>query len=84
VNAFETPLEMAQRHVTEGEALVARQTALLAAFEAKGFDTTAAADLLACLKDTLRLMYEDLVHQQARATQQHLTSAGSRRAPVTK
>jgi hypothetical protein len=70
MDAYETPLEMAQRHVAEGEALVKRQTVLIAGLEAKGFDTERAMDLLASMKDTLCLMYADLAHQQERECRQ--------------
>ena len=63
----ETPLEMAQRHVTEGEARVARQPNLIAELDAKGFDTARAFELLALLKEALDLMYQDLACQQERA-----------------
>ena len=63
----ETPWEMARRHVVEDEARVARQTAPMDHFQAKGLDTARAVELLASVQDALRLMREDPVHQPQRA-----------------
>jgi hypothetical protein len=68
MDAHETPLEMAQRHVTEGEARVSRQKDLIARFEARGLDTAGALDVLASMQDALSLMYQSLAHQWERAT----------------
>ena len=66
MNPDETALETAIRHVAEEEARVARQTGLIADLASKGIDTAEAQSLLGLLKDTLRLMYENLAHQQER------------------
>ena len=67
MDVYETPLELAQRHVTEGEARVSRQKALIAGLEARGIDTAQALDVLSCMQDTLSLMYQSLAHQRERA-----------------
>ncbi|WP_132250479.1 hypothetical protein [Methylobacterium segetis] len=54
----ETPLEMARRHVVEGEARCARQAALVDRLRAHGHDTAVAEDLLAELEATLVDMRE--------------------------
>jgi cell division protein FtsB len=61
----ETLLEKAQRLVAEGEAWVARQTALVAEISRDNDDTTKAEALLAAMKNTLARLREDLAHLQA-------------------
>jgi hypothetical protein len=61
---------MARRHVAEGEARVARQQALVADFETKGYDTSQALSLLGAMRHALRLMHEDLAYEQQRAARQ--------------
>jgi hypothetical protein len=62
----ETLLEMAQRHVAEGEARVAHQTALVAGLARDGRNTARAEALLATLKNTLYLMRDVLARERAR------------------
>jgi hypothetical protein len=62
----ETLLEMAQRHVAEGEARVAHQTALVAELARDGHNTARADALLATLKNTLHLMRDVLARERAR------------------
>lgn len=63
----ETALERARRHIAEGEARVARQTALLVRLASAGRDTAAAEVLLLRLRETLALMYCHLDHLEARS-----------------
>ncbi|WP_336492837.1 hypothetical protein, partial [Methylobacterium nigriterrae] len=56
----ETPLNVATRHVVEGEARVARQIALVARLRKQGHDTAVAEDLLAGFEATLADMREHL------------------------
>ena len=67
MDAHETLLELAQRHVSEGEARVAHQAALVAKLAQQGCDTAQAESLLATMKDTLRLMHEHLAIEQEQA-----------------
>lgn len=67
MDLHETPLEMAQRHVAEGEARVMHQVALIAKLAQQGHDTVEAETLLGTMRDTLRLMYEHLAHELAHA-----------------
>lgn len=53
MDTCETPLAMAQRHVTEGEARVSRQKALVAGIQARGFDMAQTSDVLGCLRRCL-------------------------------
>jgi hypothetical protein len=62
----QTLLEMAQRHVVEGEARVAHQTALVAELARDGHNTARADALLATLKNTLHLMRDVLARERAR------------------
>jgi hypothetical protein len=62
----ESLLEMAQRHVAEGEVRVARQTALVAELARDGHNTARAEALLATLKNTLYLMCGVLARARAR------------------
>ena len=50
---METPLEMARRHVAEGERLVAEQQALIVSLRADGHPTDQAEEFLAALLRTL-------------------------------
>lgn len=65
----ETLLEMARRHVIEGEARVASQRARVAELAGQGLDTTQAEEILATFKATLRLMREDLADRLKEAGQ---------------
>lgn len=56
----ETPLDLAQRHIAEGEERVAHQTALIDRLVQQGHDTTAAELLLSTMKETLFLMRSHL------------------------
>lgn len=67
----ETLLEMAQRHVADGEARVAYQTALVAELARDGHNTARAEALLATLKNTLYLMRDVLARERVRATRGH-------------
>lgn len=49
-------LEMARRHLVEGEARVARQRAIVDNLKARGHSTQLALALLASLQETLRQM----------------------------
>ena len=64
---YEPHLEMAQRHVEEGEARVAKQTALVAELEDKGLETAQAEALLATMKESLALAYVGLARERERA-----------------
>ena len=52
MDSFETDLEKDRRHVTEAQALVARQQGLLAELTAYGHDTEAAQQTLATFEQT--------------------------------
>lgn len=65
----ETPLEMARRHVIEGEARVASQRERVAELAGQGLDTTQADEILATFEGTLRLMREDLADRLKEAGQ---------------
>jgi hypothetical protein len=58
----ETKLEQAERHVREGEQRLARQSALLAKLESRGYiqEATGARDLLTLLEERLQLSRERL------------------------
>lgn len=62
----ESLLEMAQRHVAEGQARVAHQTALVAELARDGRNTARAEALLATLKNTLLVMSGVLTRERAR------------------
>jgi hypothetical protein len=64
MTAQETPLEMARRHVVEGEARVASQSALVTGLVQKGHDTTAAELLLSTMSESLLLMRAHLADEQ--------------------
>jgi hypothetical protein len=57
---------MAQRHVAEGEARVAQQTARIAELARDGHNTAQARAVLATLKDTLGIMCEVLARERER------------------
>ena len=57
---FETPLEMAQRHVTEGEERCRRQGLLVQSMAARGQDTAEAERLLMNFEQMLTMMRADL------------------------
>jgi ribosomal protein S4E len=59
-------LELARKHVREGEERVRRQQALVERLRAGGHDMREALALLATLQDTLALMYADLERQVLR------------------
>ncbi|MDO9713761.1 hypothetical protein [Paracraurococcus lichenis] len=65
----ETPLEMARRHVAEGEARCVRQAEILREMIADGHPEAAriAEKLLATLTDTLDVLREDLRRIEERA-----------------
>lgn len=65
----ETPLEMARRHVAEGEARCARQVEILREMIADNHPAAAKASerVLAALEDTLAAMRERLRIEEARA-----------------
>jgi hypothetical protein len=69
MNSRETLLEMAQRHVVEGEARVAHQAAVVAHLARDGRSTVKADALLASLKGTLSLMCEVLARERLREAQ---------------
>ncbi len=52
VMAAETELEMADRHVAEGEGHIARQREIIADFARRGQSTIAATDLLRQFEET--------------------------------
>ena len=58
----ETPLELAERHVAEGEARIARQKAIVEAMDRDNHPITAeqARRVLAVMKETLRLLRQHL------------------------
>ena len=62
----ETLLELAQRHVTVGESLVAEQRAIIARLRSQGDSTGDAERLLATMEETLRLMRKHLAYEQSR------------------
>ena len=64
---YEPPLQMAQRHVEEGEARVARQAALVAELAQRGLETAQAESLLATMKEALGLAYDGLARERERA-----------------
>lgn len=66
MNSRETLLEMAQRHVVDGEARVAQQATVVADLVRDGRSTVKADALLARLKGTLSLMGEVLARERAR------------------
>jgi hypothetical protein len=66
MNSRETLLEMAQRHVAEGEARVTHQTALVAELARDGRNTVGAEAELATLKRTQGLMCEVLARERER------------------
>lgn len=53
-------LDLARRHIAEGEARIARQSILIARFKQHGLDSTEALTLLALFRDSLALMQEHL------------------------
>lgn len=63
---YETPLDLAQRHVAAGEERVARQQALIAALVQQGCDTVDAQALLATMEDALQILRERLDLEQKR------------------
>jgi hypothetical protein len=58
IRVDETPLEMAIRHIVEGEERYARQVALVACREQEGRDITEAERLLINFEQVLSLMRE--------------------------
>jgi hypothetical protein len=68
MDSRETLLEMAQRHVAEGEARVAQQMALIAELARDGHNTARAQALLATLKGTLGIMCGILARERERET----------------
>ena len=64
---METPLEMARRHVAEGERLVAEQQALIVSLRADGHPTDQAEEFLAVLLRTLAVMQEHRALEEQRA-----------------
>jgi hypothetical protein len=66
MNSHETLLEMARRHVIDGEAQVAHQTALVAELARDGHNTARAEAVLATLKGTLGIMCEVLARERER------------------
>jgi hypothetical protein len=62
----ETLLEMAQRHVAEGEVRVVHQIDLVAELARDGHNTARAEALLATLKNTLHLMRDVLARERVR------------------
>ncbi len=67
MNSPETLLDLAQRHVAEGEERVAHQTALIDLLTQQGHDTAAAELLLSTMKETLLLMRAHLAYEIERA-----------------
>lgn len=64
---YEHPLQMTQRHVREGEARLAKQTALVAKLAQHGLETAEAETLLATMEEWLRLAREHLAFEMERA-----------------
>jgi hypothetical protein len=64
---YETPLEMARRHVIEAEWQMAAQVARLSELNRLGEDTTEAEAVLADLEDKLRGLYAVLSLELERA-----------------
>ena len=63
-------LELARRHIVEGEVRVARQQALVAELQAAGYPTGLARQLLGSLTETLRQMQ---IHRDYLETRDHET-----------
>lgn len=63
----ETTLEVAQRHVANGESLIAEQKAIIDRLRVDGHATGDAEGLLETLEETLKTMREHLEYEQARA-----------------
>lgn len=63
----ETPLEQAHRHIAIGEALIAKQEAIIKRLHAAGHPTTGPEQILVTLEQTLTLMYQHLAHEQLHA-----------------
>jgi hypothetical protein len=57
---METEMEMVVRHIRSGEAVVARQDALVARLKQGGFKSEKAEELLADFRRTLATHYEHL------------------------
>jgi hypothetical protein len=68
MGASETPRQMAERHVREGEKRVARQEALVAELDRDGHGDAAARarDLLTTLRQSLQLAREHAEHERRR------------------
>jgi len=64
---IETPLEMARRHVVEGEERCARQATLIRRMAADGLDTLEAEGLLAQFEGFLELSRNHLRRLEAEA-----------------
>ncbi|MGH6986488.1 MAG: hypothetical protein ACRED9_06605 [Caulobacteraceae bacterium] len=58
-------LEMARRHVAEGEARIGRQQALIDRLDAGGHPTGVAHDLLDALEDVIALMRAHMIAIEA-------------------
>lgn len=67
MDRYETPLQMALRHVKEGEERVNRQNALVADLARKGLETAQAQALLDILLESLALASEGLDREIERA-----------------
>lgn len=74
MGTHETHLEMALRHVAQGEARVARQAALVAELAQQGRDTVGAETLLATMEDTLQLMRKHLDLELEHETNSSITN----------
>ena len=59
-------LELANRHIAEGEQRIAEQKALIAGLERRGRDTTTVNELLAAFEEALELMmrHRDLILEE--------------------
>lgn len=60
----ENVLEMARRHVRDGEGLVARQAEILGDLRRHGHDTQLAEALLQTLENTLQQMRQHLAYEE--------------------
>lgn len=68
-NPAETPLEMARRHVCEGEARVAHLAETIYKMRARGFDMEQAERLLRAYQDLLELSRIHLEREERMAAQ---------------
>ena len=64
MNPAETSLELARRHVSEGEQRIAEQTQRIVELSLDGHDTTTAEELLVVLEQTVRVMRKRLAEEE--------------------